>query len=288
MAKVLQDKVAIITGSGRGIGRAIALAMAKEGAKVVTNDCDLEVAEAVSKEIRGAGGQSISCVADVAKFEDARKLVQAAVDKYGRLDILVNNAGTVAVSPIWEMTEATWDKLMFIHLKGSFNCIRHACVVMMKQKWGRIINTTSIGRMGTVEHSNYSAAKAGIVGLTRSVAVDLATYGITCNAYGPHAATRHNASKESFARFERALKSGVLTKEFIERDTAHVPPEKTPPFLIYLCTDDAAGINGQIFETCGETIELFTEQATSRIVRKEEGLWTIEELRAQVPLLMKK
>jgi NAD(P)-dependent dehydrogenase (short-subunit alcohol dehydrogenase family) len=285
--KVLKDKVAIITGSGRGIGKAIALAMAKEGARVVTNDCDPEIAEAVAKEIADSGGQAISFVGDVSKFEEARKLIQAAVDNFGRLDILVNNAGIVAVGPIWDMTEETWDKLIAIHLKGHFNCIRHACVIMKEQGWGRIINTTSIARLGTPEHANYCAAKAGIVGLTKGVALDLGSYGITCNAYGPHAATRGNLSEETNIRFDRALKAGIITKESVDRLTLLVPVEKTPPFIIYLCTDEAADINGQVFETFGQNIEIYTEEAKNRIT-KEEGLWTTEELKELVPKVLLK
>jgi 3-oxoacyl-[acyl-carrier protein] reductase len=287
VAKVLQDKVAVITGSGRGIGRAIALAMAKEGAKVITNDCDLNIAEAVTKEIRDAGGHSIACVADVSKFEEARKPVQAAVDNFGRLDILVNNAGTVAYHPVWEMPEADFDSLIAIHLKGSFNCIRHACAVMMNQKWGRIINTTSGGRLGNVENCNYASAKAGIVGLTRSVARDLGSYGITCNTYSPGGvATRMLLSDVQKARTNKMYQAGMMTKEFYDRVMNPPSPDTVPPLLIYLCSDKAAGVTGQVFDISGPEIRIFIEEIKSRIV-KPEGLWTTEELEEQVPVLLK-
>jgi 3-oxoacyl-[acyl-carrier protein] reductase len=283
--KVLKDRVAIITGSGRGIGKAIALAMAKEGARVVTNDCDPEIAEATAKEITDSGGQAVSLLGDVSNFEVARKLVQTAVDSFGRLDILVNNAGTVAVSPIWDMTEETWDKLIATNLKGHFNCIRHACVIMKEQGWGRIINTTSIARLGDPEHCNYAASKAGIVGLTKGIALDLASYGITCNVYGPHAAARWIFVEGTNERFDRALKAGIITKEFADKRRSMPPPEAMAPFVIYLCTDEAAGINGQVFEMSGQEIEIYTEEARNHIV-KEDGSWTIEELAELVPKVL--
>lgn len=282
MDKVLKDRVAIVTGSGRGIGKAIALAMAKEGARVVTNDYDPDVAEAAAKEITHSGGQAVSFTGDISKFDIAQKLIQTAVDSFGRLDILVNNAGITARRLIREMTEKDWDDVIAVHLKGSFNCIRHACVHMMEQKWGRIINTTSIARTGVTEHCNYGAAKAGIVGLTKSVALDLSIYGITCNAYGPAAATRMTQSDEIKARFERALKSGAITQEFYDQAKILPPPERIPPFLIYLCTDNAVNMNGWVFEISRQKIEVYEEAVTRSLINKEDN-WTVEELVDLVP-----
>jgi 3-oxoacyl-[acyl-carrier protein] reductase len=287
MGQVLNGRVAIVTGSGRGIGQAIALAMAREGAQIITNDCDFQVAEAVAEDITRAGGQAVSFTGDISHFEVARRLIQKAVDSFGKVDVLVNNAGITARHVVWEMAEEPWDSMIAIHLKGSFNCIRHACPIMMKQKWGRIINTTSIARIGVTEHCNYGAAKAGIVGLTKAVALDLAGYGITCNAYGPAAATRMTLSDEIKARFERALASGAITQEFYDQAKNLPPPERIPPFLIYLCTDKAANINGLIFEISRQKIEIRTEVTTGTLNNKED-IGTIEELEELVPKVLLK
>src|SRR4030042_4335584 len=177
MGDRLKDRVAIVTGSGQGIGRAIAIALAKEGAKVVTNnrrpDTSGGDAEATARQIADMGGEAISFFGSVSDFEVAGKLVQTAVDKFGRLDILVNNAGADRPHMVWNMTEEEWDTCVDSFLKGTFNCIRFASALMREQKWGRIINTTSTAWLGTVGHCNYGAAQAGLVGLTRAVAREL-------------------------------------------------------------------------------------------------------------------
>jgi len=282
MGNRLKNRVALITGSGRGIGRAVALAMAKEGAKVATNDCDPGFAEAVVKEIAGIGGVAISFLGDVSKFKVANELVQTTVDNFGTLDILVNNAGVSRDNPIWDMTEEDWDYVTAVHLKGSFNCIRHACGIMKEQRWGRIINTTSPARLGLVWNSSYSTAKAGIVGLSKGVALDLSSYGITCNAYAPVAATRMTLSETHKARLAREYDSGAITKESYERKMNPPPPEAIPPLLVYLCTDEAADINGQVFGVRGQEIHVYQEQTKNSIV-KNEGFWTVDELVELVP-----
>ena len=190
----------IVTGSGQGIGREIALAMAKEGAKVVTNDlppssispsaygekwlsnlsherresvtrrsAELKGdAESTAKEITKMGGEAVLFSGDVSNFEVTGKLIQTAVDRFGKLDILVNNAGTFRRGPVWEVTQEDWDVQMNSMLKGTFNCTRHACPLMKEQGWGRIVNVTSGAWLGAIHHSSYSAAKGGIVSFTRS------------------------------------------------------------------------------------------------------------------------
>jgi NAD(P)-dependent dehydrogenase (short-subunit alcohol dehydrogenase family) len=160
---------------------------------------------------------------------------------------------------------------------------------MKQQGWGRIINTTSRGRFGTdIDNCNYAAAKAGIVGLAKNVATDLGSYGITCNVYGPGAATRLNKAEESLARFDRMIKMGIpVDKKFVEQLKNLPPPETIPPFLIYLCTDEAANINGLVFDIFGQEIRIYTEEMRNHIV-KEKGLWTIEELRDLVPKVLLK
>ena len=286
MSNWLKNRVAIITGSGRGIGRALAIAMAREGAQVVTNDLDCGFAEAVAKEITDEGGKAIPFLGDISDFEMARKLVHTAVDNFGRLDMLVNNAGpSGARKRIWDMTEGDWDIVIASHLKGSFNCIRHACVIMKEQQWGRIINTSSPARLGTQGNCEYSTAKAGILGLTRGVALDLGSYGITCNAYVPTAVTRINTrgSEEYKARMKKEYETGTITKQYYEKQTMPRPlPEAIPPFVVYLCTDEAANINGQLFFIWGQQeIHIFKEEIKRSIVK--DGLWSVEELVHMVP-----
>ena len=290
MVDRLKDKVAIVTGSGQGIGSAIAVALAKEGAKLVTNNRRQGTsggdAETTAKQITDMGGQAVPFFGNISEFETAGKLIQTAVDKFGRLDILVNNAGADRPHMIWNMTEEEWDVSVDSYLKGTFNCSRFACGLMREQKWGRIINTTSTAWLGTVGHCNYGAAKAGIVGLTRAIARETGRYGVTCNAYAPTASTRFSASEEIQAGFKKRYESGLMTKERYEELTNLPDPATLTPFLIYLCTDEAADINGQVFDVTGGNISIYSEPIKKKAIDKKEGLWTIEELMELVPKVL--
>jgi NAD(P)-dependent dehydrogenase (short-subunit alcohol dehydrogenase family) len=290
MSDRLKDRVAVVTGSGQGIGRAIAVALAKEGAKVVTNNRRPDIsggdAETTAKQITDMGGQAMPFFGSVSDFELANKLIQAAVDKFGRLDILVNNAGADQPHMVWNMTEEEWDVCVDSFLKGTFNCTRFACGVMREQKWGRIINTTSTAWLGAVGHCNYCAAKAGIVGLTRGVAREMGRYGVTCNAYAPTAATRFTLSEDVVAGFKKRLETGLITKERYEELTNPPSPETVTPFIVYLCTDEAADVNGQVFDVTGGNIAIYSEPVKKKNIGKEEGLWTVEELIELVPKVL--
>ena len=290
MVDRLKDKVAVVTGSGQGIGSAIALALAKEGAKVVTNNrrqgTEGGDAETAAKQITDMGGQAVPFFGSVSDFETAGKLIQTAVDSFGRLDILVNNAGADRPHMIWNMTEEEWDISVDSYLKGTFNCSRFACGIMREQKWGRIINTTSTAWLGTVGHCNYGAAKAGIVGLTRATARETGRYGVTCNAYAPTASTRFSASEEIQEGFKKRYEAGLMTKERYEELTNLPDPMTLTPFLVYLCTDEAADINGQVFDVTGSNIAIYSEPVKLKSIDKKEGLWTIEELIEQVPKVL--
>jgi 3-oxoacyl-[acyl-carrier protein] reductase len=286
----LKGKVAIVTGSGQGIGNAIAIAFAKEGAKLVTNNRRLGTsggdAETTAKQIIDLGGQAVPFFGSIDNFETAGKLVQTAVDNFGRLDILVNNAGADAPHMVWNMTEEEWDLSVDSYLKGTFNCCRFACGLMREQKWGRIINTTSTAWLGAVGHCNYGAAKAGIVGLTRNIAREIGRYGVTCNAYAPTASTRFSASPEIQEAFKKRYEKGLMTKERLEELTNLPDPETLTPFLIYLCTNEAADINGQVFDVTGGNIAIYSEPVRAKSIDKNEGLWTIEELIELVPKVL--
>jgi NAD(P)-dependent dehydrogenase (short-subunit alcohol dehydrogenase family) len=290
MGDRLKDRVAIVTGSGQGIGKAIALALAKEGAKVVTNNrrpgTEGGDAETAAKEIKEMGGEAVPFFGSVSEFDVAEKIVKTALDSFGRLDILINNAGADAPRMVWNMTEEDWDRCVDSFLKGSFNCTRFACGLMREQKWGRIINTTSTAWLGTVGHCNYGAAKAGLVGLTRAVAREMGRYGVTCNAYAPTAATRFTLSDDIVAGFKKRYEAGLMTKERYEELTNPPSPETVTPLIVYLCTDEAADINGQVFDVTGGNIAIYSEPVKKKSIIKEKGLWTVAELIEQVPRVL--
>jgi NAD(P)-dependent dehydrogenase (short-subunit alcohol dehydrogenase family) len=292
VADRLKERVAVITGSGQGIGRTIALAMAKEGAQVVTNNRWQGTpggdAEATAKEIIEMGGQAIPFFGDISSFDTAEKLVETAIGNFGRVDILVNNAGAVAPRAVWEMSEEDWDKVIDSHLKGAFNCIRHASALMIRQRWGRILNATSVLRQGVQGFCSYSAAKAGVVGLTRAVAMEVGEYGVTCNAYSPIAATRINLSEGAKARRKKMYEAGLMDKKLYQELSHASPPEVIPPLLIYLCTDEAANINGQVFHIAGGDIALCSGEVEKNTIHKKKGLWTIAELVELVPKVVLK
>jgi len=287
MVDKLKGKVAVITGSSDGIGKATALAMAKEGAKVVVNGIISEKAEAVVKEITDLGGQAIALVGDVSKFETGRQLIQAAKDNFGRIDILHNNAGIIRPNTPWDMTEEEWDSVINVHLKSSFNCIRHASGLMIEQRWGRIINASGEAWFGFPDMLNYSTAKAGMVGLTRSVALAVGKYGVTCNAYCPLALTDMTRPTERRKRLVKERdEAGVYPTRERMLESLYPPlPETVPPFIIYLCTDEAANINGQVFRIKGGHIAIYSRAVEENPIDKpkEDGLWTVEELIEAVP-----
>jgi len=287
MSDRLKDRVAIVTGSSQGIGKAIAIALAKEGARVVTNNrrpgAEGGDAETVAAEIKAMGGEAVPFFGSVSEFDVAEKIVKTAVDSFGKIDIVVNNAGADAPRMVWNMSEEEWDRSVDSFLKGSFNCIRFASGPMREQKWGRIINTTSTAWLGTVGHCNYGAAKAGLVGLTRAVAREVGRYGVTCNAYAPTAATRFTLSDDIVAGFKKRYEAGLLTKERFEELTNPPGPETVGPFIVYLCTEAAADINGQVFDVTGGDIAIYSEPVKKKAITKKQGLWTVEELIEQVP-----
>ena len=291
MGERLKGRIAVVSGSGQGIGRAIAIAMAREGAKVVTNNRRPGTpggdAETTASEIRNMGGQAVSFFGDISRFEIAQKFIQTAVRHFGRIDILVNNAAGVDThSMVWELTETEWDETISVHLKGSFNCIRHAARFMKEQRWGRILNATSSTRLGTVESSHYASAMSGVVGLTYCVAKEMGGFGVTCNAYAPSARSRRTAGEDAKARYKRVYEAGIYTKEEYERRLNQPSPDTVAPLIVYLCTDDAADINGQVFTIARGTIGIYQVPAKGKTIHKDEGLWTIEELIDMVPNIL--
>ncbi len=290
MAQRLSGKVAIVTGAGRGIGRAEALLFAKEGAKVVVNDPgvnpdgtghDNGPAAQVVAEIKAAGGEAVANFDTVATMEGGENIVKTALDAFGRLDILVNNAGILRDRMVFNMTEEEWDAVIAVHLKGHFTTTRFATQVMRQQRSGRIINTSSESGLGNMGQANYSAAKEGIVGLTRTVARDMGKYGVTCNAIRPRAGTRLVLSPEMMEAAERAKAAGIAGPQL--EGMAQLTPEQVAPLVVYLGTDDAANVNGYDFLVGGGYISLMSQPVEIRTIWTSEGTWTVDEIARKFP-----
>ena len=290
---LLKDKVAVVTGSGQGIGKAIAIALAVEGAKVITNSrkpgSSGGDAGTTADEIKKAGGEAIPVFADLSKFEDAEKIIESAVSSFGSIDILVNNAGGDSPKMIWNMTEEDWDICLDPALKGVFACSKFACVHMKKQKSGRIINNTSTAWLGTVGHVNYGAAKAGLVGLTRAIAREMGRNGVTCNAFTPMAATRMTDNEAVRAGIKKRFEAGVITKAQYEDAINMPPPEALAPLVVFLASEAAQGINGQVFHAEGGKIGYYSEPKLIRTVYKnikKEGFFSQDELEKYIPVML--
>ena len=278
MGKLLEGKVAVVTGSGRGIGRGIALALAKEGAKVVINDVgcatdgrgtDADPAAAVCKEIAALGGEAIPNYDSVSEFDSAGNIIKSAVEKWGQIDILVNNAGILRDKQLVNMSPEDFDAVLKVHLYGGFNCCRHALPVMREKGYGRIINiVSSAGLRGNFGQANYGAAKAGLMGITFVIAVEHmkgnaeGKYSITANALAPAGMTR-------------------MVGQIPGMEGRPVPPEMNPdlngPIVAYIASPEAKHVNGQIFGRRGYSYTLFQTPKPLAAMFKEGG-WEAGEI----------
>jgi NAD(P)-dependent dehydrogenase (short-subunit alcohol dehydrogenase family) len=296
MGNRLKGKVAVVTGAGRGIGRAESLALAAEGAKLVVNDlgaasdgsgASQTPAAEVCGEIINMGGKAVPNYDSVATPEGGDNIIKTAIDAFGRIDILVNNAGILRDRMLFNMTEEEWDLVIKIHLYGTFHCTRAASVYMRQQRAGRIINTSSISGLGNLGQANYSAAKEGIIGFTRTVALDLGRYGVTCNAIRPNAATRLTMTPELKAKVAKGIAAQGITKpEDVDKFFNQMftsKPEHIPPIVVYLATDEAAYINGRSFFINGNNIGFYTEPQITSQINKDKDFWTLDELLKVVP-----
>ena len=290
MANLLQDKVAIVTGAGRGIGRGVAHLMAEEGAKVVVADLgvnvdgsgfDQSIAEQVASEINAAGGTAVACTESVTSMSGGEKIVQTAVDSFGKLDIVVTVAGILRDRMVFNMTEEEWDDVIAVHLKGTFTVVKHACILFRQQRSGRVITFSSTsGLYGTSGQANYGAAKDGIAGFTRVVARDMGRYGVTANSISPSAATRMTVSVPDEAQAQRAAR-GITGGGSPLRGE----PEDIAPMVVWLASDEAAHVNGHVFHVTEGLVTLLNEPEEVKSISKE-GKWTVEELARVVPVTL--
>jgi NAD(P)-dependent dehydrogenase (short-subunit alcohol dehydrogenase family) len=256
MARLCEGKIAIVTGAGRGIGREHALSLASQGAKVVVNDLggnidgsggDLSPAEQVVQEIKGMGGEAVANGDSVSDWAGAERLINTAIETFGDLNIVVNNAGILRDRMLFSMSEAEWDAVINVHLKGTFAPSRFACVYWREQSKagkpvsGRIINTTSVsGIYGNPGQTNYGAAKAGIASFTNIAALEMARYGVTVNAVAPVALTR--------------MTEGLGPAPESDEDREKRSPRWIAPIVTWLASDEAADVTGRIFEASGDVL----------------------------------
>ena len=256
----LTDKVAIVTGSGRGLGLAYATELARSGASVVVNDVDAQVAESAVKTITDAGGTAVAEVVPVGTGEAAQALVDRAVNEFGRLDVLVNNAGILRDSTLWKMTDEDFDAVITTHLRGTFTCTRAAAVRMREQgEGGRIICVGSpTGQVGNFGQTNYAAAKAGIVGMVRTWAMELARAGITVNAVVPVAATAMTETVPFVQPYIELLKKGEPLPSYARKQLGFGTPEDAAGLVAFLASDAAAEITGQAVGIGGDRLALWS------------------------------
>ncbi len=302
MGNLLEGKVVAMTGAGRGIGRECALLAASEGARVVVNDpgvnpdgsgTDSGPAAQVVEEIKKAGGEAVANFADVSTMEGGESVIRTALDTWGRLDGLINLAAILRDRMVFNLNEDEWDDVIRVDLKGHFTTIKPASVLMRQQRYGRIVNYSSVsGLQGNSGQANYGAAKAGVAGLTRVAARDLGRYGVTVNCIAPGASTRLTATVPQASRELRASRGiagaggaapATATNTAAQEAAAMRGPDMVAPMTVYLLLDEAWNINGRIFQVAGGQVGLLQDMYPPFKNIYKHGKWTLDELRMLVP-----
>ena len=282
---LLDGRVAIVTGAGRGIGRGEAIELAREGASVVVNEPDADVGKLVVEEILAAGGEAVLDTGDCSEEDTARRLIGTALDTWGRLDALVNNAGILRDKTVAKMSAEEWDSVIRVHLRGHFLPTHYACAHWKELgTGGRIVCTaSSSGLLGNFGQANYGAAKAGIAAFSTIVAMEMARYGVRCNAIAPAARTRMTESAYGNLKDLSASKgagSGGADDEEQEFDFWH--PDNVAPLVAYLCSDAAGDISGKVFGVQGDAVELYQPFTSAAVIQNHETRWSPEGIAARI------
>jgi NAD(P)-dependent dehydrogenase (short-subunit alcohol dehydrogenase family) len=275
----LDGKVAGVTGAGRGLGRAYAEALAAAGASVVVNDVDAHAAAEVSEAIASHGGHAEVVAAPVGSTEVADRLVQSAVDAFGRLDVMVTNAGVLRDGVLWKMTDEAFDEVIRTHLRGTFTCARAAAIRLREQgDGGRIVVVGSpAGQHGNFGQTNYAAAKAGIVAFARTWSLELRKAAVTVNAVVPTAWTAMTASIPVYAPLAERVHRGEPLPTEVRRDHALGLPADCAPLVVWLASDASAGVTGQAIGIGGDVLTLYSHPTTARVAVRDGG-WTPEAI----------
>ena len=287
--RLLEGQVAVITGAGRGIGRAEAVLMARHGARIIVNDlgggpngggADNGVAQQVVEEIRAMGGMAVADTSDVSSIAGGRAVVEAALAAFGRIDILSNNAGIIRPARIDEMSEQDWDLVQAVNLKGYFATIKAAAPAFIRQRSGIIVNKSSPSGFGHYGMANYSAAKEGVVGLTRTVARDLGQFGVRCNAIRPVTADsnmRGDAVRNTIVHSQAAGYPGIWNRWLGAPGGSQSHSDHVAALTVWLCLDNTSQVNGREFFVAGSELGILPEPELHRVSFRREG-WTLEDL----------
>src|SRR5262249_2717336 len=293
MGDMLAGRVAVVTGAGRGIGRGVALALAGAGAKVVVNDYGVAVDGSAPStgpafdgvhESEAAGGEAVASSESVADWEAAGRIIATALERFGRLDVLVTCAGILRDRMVFNMSEEEWDAVLAVHLKGTFNCVRHACTHMREQRYGRIVTFSSGAALfGNPGQANYGSAKGGISGLTKVAARDLGRYGVTVNAICPAAGTRLTLTDADLRSRRNRKQQGSVGEDRGTENIEQLDPDDVAPMVAYLASEQAGNVNGQFFLCYGSAVALLSQPRAVKTLFKSDGVWTLDELDRLAP-----